>query len=256
MAVDSRPIPAATPIAAVTHMPAAVVNPRGSTCLVPKIMAPAPRNPTPAIRPCNTRVKSAADAPACWGIRTKSAAPMATSICVRTPALLPSCSRSYPSKPPRAAATRRRSAMRVICVASGISENSDSTVFHISCHMLIVTSRFSLLHPVSSRSRPTSELPGTLHKPRSGLLLWRVRAWRHVRPQGGAHEATHGPALVHLCVRMSIGASHLTLEFFDRKVLCPRRSGYQPSDIVTKRFAPAEAPSAARDSVSFARHDS
>ena len=94
-----------------------------------------------------------------------------------------------------------------------------------------------------------------LRKPRSGLLLWRVHAERHVRPQGGAHEATHGPALVHLCVRMSIGASHLTPEFFDRKVLCPRRSGYWLSDIVTKRFAPAEAPCAARDSVSFARHD-
>ena len=151
-AVDSRPIPAATPIAAVTHMPAAVVNPRVSTCLVPKIMAPAPRNPTPATRPCNTRVKSAVDAPACWGMRTKSAAPMATSICVRTPALLPCFSRSYPSRPPRAAATRRRSVIRVICVASGVSENSDSTVIHISCHMLIVliTSRFYVLRLVPS----------------------------------------------------------------------------------------------------------
>ena len=157
-AVISRPIPAAMPIAAVSHMPAAVVNPRVSTCFVPIIMAPAPRNPTPAIKPCNTRLKSALDAPVCWGMRTKSAAPMATSICVRTPALLPCCSRWYPNMPPRAAATRRRSVIRVTCVASGISENSDSTVFHISCHMpvvIIVTSRFPVLHPGPSRGRPT-----------------------------------------------------------------------------------------------------
>jgi len=158
MAVDSRPIPAATPIAAVTHMLAAVVSPRVSTSFVPIIMAPAPRNPTPAIRPCNIRLKSALDAPACWGMRTKSAAPMATSMCVRTPALLPCRSRSYPNKPPRTAATRRRRMIRVTCVASGISENSDSTVFHISCHMpivLIVTSRFPVLHPGTSRGRLT-----------------------------------------------------------------------------------------------------
>lgn len=144
-AVDSRPIPAAIPIAAVTHTPAAVVNPRVSSCLLPKIMAPAPRNPTPAVRPCSTRVKSAVEAPDCWGMRTKSAAPMATSICVRTPALLPFCSRSYPSRPPRIPATRRRSVIRVLCVTSEISVNSDSTVFHTSCHMLIalvVTSCF------------------------------------------------------------------------------------------------------------------
>lgn len=61
---------------------------------------------------------------------------MATSICVRTPALLPCCSRSYPSIPPRDAATRRRSMMRVACVTSGTSENSDNSVFPISCHML------------------------------------------------------------------------------------------------------------------------
>lgn len=160
-AVDSRPIPAAMPIAAVTHMPAAVVSPRVSTCFVPMIMAPAPRKPTPAINPCNTRLKSALDAPACWGIKTKSAAPMATSICVRTPALLPFCSRSYPSTPPRAAATTRRRVIRVICCASG-TENSDSTVFQISCHMpifLIVTSRFPVLHPGSSRARLTFDRP-------------------------------------------------------------------------------------------------
>jgi hypothetical protein len=159
-AVDSRPIPAATPIAAVTHMLAAVVSPRVSTSLFPIIMAPAPRNPTPAIRPCNTRLKSVLEAPACWGMRTKSAAPMATSMCVRTPALLPCRSRSYPNRPPRVAATRRRSTIRVTCVASGISENSDSTVFHISCHIpiaLIITSCFLLLHLGTSRGRLTFE---------------------------------------------------------------------------------------------------
>lgn len=153
-AVDSRPIPAATPIAAVTHMLAAVVSPRVSTSLFPIIMAPAPRNPTPAIRPCNTRLKSALNAPACWGMRTKSAAPVATSMCVRTPALLPCRSRSYPNRPPRAVATRRRSTIRVTCITSGTSENSDTTVFHISCHMdivLIVTFRFPLLPQGTSR---------------------------------------------------------------------------------------------------------
>ncbi len=160
-AVDSRPIPAAAPIDAVTHMLAAVVSPLVSTSLFPTIMAPAPRNPTPAIKPCNTRLKSALDAPACWGMRTKSAAPMATSMCVRSPALLPCRSRSYPNRPPRAAATRRRSTIRVACVASGTSENSDSTVFHISCHMpivLSVTSRFLVLHLGTSQCRLTGEV--------------------------------------------------------------------------------------------------
>ncbi|CAM4020778.1 Uncharacterised protein [Klebsiella quasipneumoniae] len=155
-AVVSRPIPAATPIAAVTHILAAVVSPRVSTSLFPIMMAPVPRNPTPAIRPCNIRLRSALDAPACWGMRTNSAAPMATIMCVRTPALLPCCSRSYPNRPPRVAATRRRSVIRVTCSASGTSENSDSTVFHISCHIsivLVVTSRFSVLHLGSSQGR-------------------------------------------------------------------------------------------------------
>ena len=48
-AVDSRPSSAATPIASVTHIPAAVVSPRVSTSLFPKIMLPAPRKPTAAI---------------------------------------------------------------------------------------------------------------------------------------------------------------------------------------------------------------
>jgi hypothetical protein len=60
------------------------------------------------------------DVPACSGIKTKSAAPMAISMCVRIPALLPCRSRSYPSTPPRAAATRTRNVIRVMCVASGI----------------------------------------------------------------------------------------------------------------------------------------
>jgi hypothetical protein len=171
-AVDSRPNPAAMPIAAVTQMPAAVVKPRVSICLVPITMAPAPRNPTPAIKPCNTRVMSAVDAPACWGIRTKSADPMATSICVRPPAFLPCASRSYPSKPPRIAATSRRSVIRVMSVTSVISENSDSTVFHISCHILIVltvTSCLQVAHPGTSRACLTA-----------GINPWKSRSHQSV----------------------------------------------------------------------------
>lgn len=93
-AVDSRPIPAAMPMAAVTQIPATVVSPWVSVCRVPRMMVPAPRNPTPAVRPCKTRVRSAVDAPACWGIRTKRAAPILTSIWVRIPALFPFYSRS------------------------------------------------------------------------------------------------------------------------------------------------------------------
>ena len=66
----SRPIPAAMPIAAVNQMLAAVVSPSTWPSSAFLRMAPAPRNPIPATRPCSTRVMSAASTPACWGMRT------------------------------------------------------------------------------------------------------------------------------------------------------------------------------------------
>ncbi|CFN92383.1 Uncharacterised protein [Bordetella pertussis] len=93
-AVASRPMPAATPIAAVSQMPAEVVRPRISPSLPSLMMTPAPRKPMPAITPCSTRLRSPTSMPPCSGTRTNSAAPRATSMWVRSPAALPLRSRS------------------------------------------------------------------------------------------------------------------------------------------------------------------
>ena len=58
---------------------------------------------------------------------------MATSMWVRTPASLPCCSRSMPSKPPSTAANSSRTNIRVACSTSEISENSEATVSVIFC---------------------------------------------------------------------------------------------------------------------------
>ncbi|MNP52198.1 hypothetical protein D3C76_1465740 [compost metagenome] len=68
------------------------------------------------------------------GTSTNNAAPSATSMCVRTPAALPLCSRSNPRMPPSTAAISRRTVMRVSCEASPMSANSDCRVTQTSCH--------------------------------------------------------------------------------------------------------------------------
>jgi hypothetical protein len=47
----TRPIPASTPMAAVSHTPAAVVRPRTSRRSSSLRIVPAPRNPMPAMTP-------------------------------------------------------------------------------------------------------------------------------------------------------------------------------------------------------------
>lgn len=133
-AVASRPRPAAMPMAAVSHMPAAVVRPRTRSSSSLFKMLPAHRKPMPATTPWITRLRSAGTMPACCGISTNRAAPMATSMWVRTPAALPLFSRSRPSRPPSSAANIRRSTMRVACARSGTSENSEATVWPMTCH--------------------------------------------------------------------------------------------------------------------------
>ena len=61
MAVVSRPIPTAMPIAAVNQIPAAVVKPKTSSSSFLLMIVPAPKNPIPATMPCRTRVKSPLD---------------------------------------------------------------------------------------------------------------------------------------------------------------------------------------------------
>lgn len=70
-------------------------------------------------------------------------------MCVRSPAARPFFSRSYPSTPPRAAAVRSRSVMRVTWAASGTSENSSRTVSATCCS-----------HPAMSNSWGEGSHPG------------------------------------------------------------------------------------------------
>ncbi|MOA30056.1 hypothetical protein D3C78_1511060 [compost metagenome] len=132
-AVASRPMPAAVPMAAVIHSPAAVVRP--FTWLVswplPFRMVPAPRKPIPATMPWITRLSACSSAPAILGASTNRAAPSDTSMWVRTPADLPLCSRSKPSTAPSTAAISKRTR---ICVTSRSSVTSANSAW-IACQM-------------------------------------------------------------------------------------------------------------------------
>ena len=123
-------------------MPAAVVRPLTWSTSSPLRsvlrIVPAPRKPTPAINPCNTRLRSAALPPACCATMTISAAPMDTSIWVRMPAALPWISRCQPSRPPSNAASVSRSTTRVSCSISLTSANSEATVRPTMFHQLSI----------------------------------------------------------------------------------------------------------------------
>lgn len=66
----------------------AVVRSSISRCLTRTMIAPAPRKPIPCTTPCRTRDMSSIGIPLWRGLTTNSAAPMATSMWVRTPPVL------------------------------------------------------------------------------------------------------------------------------------------------------------------------
>ncbi len=182
-AVASRPSPARTPIPAVAQMLAAVVRP-STFCWLARIMiAPAPRNPMPWMIPCRTRDMSGMGMSLCNGPITKSAAPTATSICVRTPASFAFISRSYPRIPPRTAASTSRTVMRVMVDMSGMSENSLTTAVQISCDTMMFPLRLLIAaqqdtiarsRHAESPARGSGQRPLT-RAPRSAPC-WRDRA--------------------------------------------------------------------------------
>src|SRR4030066_435711 len=86
-------------------MPAAVVSP--CTCCSVRIMAPAPRNPTPATTPCTMRVGAKLAIPKlriAWGATSKNIVePMHTRVWVRRPAGLWAICRCSPTSVPSTA---------------------------------------------------------------------------------------------------------------------------------------------------------
>ncbi len=119
-ASNSRPDPAAMPIAADSHTAAAVVSP----CTEPrrKMMMPAPRKPMPETIWAATRDGSTTTRPSCstsekpylLTSRMRAAA-VPTMVWVRTPALLPWISRSRPINEVRPKATKSSMICRVPC---------------------------------------------------------------------------------------------------------------------------------------------
>ena len=102
------PVPQASPMAAVTHRPAAVVRPR--TMFFWKMMVPAPRKPMPETTCAATREESfrSMPKPYCETMQNR-ALPIATRKWVRKPASFERYSLSMPMIPPRSSAIERRS---------------------------------------------------------------------------------------------------------------------------------------------------
>ena len=94
------PVPQDSPMAAVTHNPAAVVSPR--TTFLWKMMVPAPKKPIPETTCAATREESFSSWPKPYCDTTqKRALPTATRKWVRKPASFERYSRSIPITPPK-----------------------------------------------------------------------------------------------------------------------------------------------------------
>jgi hypothetical protein len=101
---------ACDPLAAASHIDAAVVSPRIESSLAPRMIDPAPRKPTPVTMPWMTRDVASVYAPRVGSIVSSmnTADPSATSANVRKPAGLRRSSRSRPISAPTATAAPRR----------------------------------------------------------------------------------------------------------------------------------------------------
>src|SRR3989441_3031381 len=171
-----RSLPNATPIAATTHIVAALVSP--TTAPRAWRIVPAPMKPTPVTICPATRVGSAAAPTMAMDTCVYSTEPMQMRMLVRNPAGLPRSSRSTPIAPqssvpkPPCATSARRNISAIRRIISPIS----------------ILPRLEKSHPVPhlghGLARERTRLAGSRAQPlqdRRGLTPQRIRAFAHGR---------------------------------------------------------------------------